>query len=286
MLSAQAAVASNRRVRTELRLAQGTEAAGRPSSELQGALDPAEVQDLVFADGRRLDLDGLFNLRDLGGYPARDGRSVRWRTLLRSDALHRLDGAGGAVLAGLGLRTVLDLRTQAETETAPSAIDGVPARLTHISILTGDLQALPLELDAIYRYMIDQCSGTIADVIKVLAAPGAFPALVHCSAGKDRTGIVVALILAVLGVPDEVIAGDYGLSASYLDSEHTPAIGQLQASTGLGEGLTRPLLSSPPELILQVLARVRAAHGSVEGYLREHGLSSADLEQLRAALLI
>jgi protein-tyrosine phosphatase len=267
-------------------LAQGTEAAGRPSGGLQGTLDPAEVQDLVFADGRRLDLDGLFNLRDLGGYPAAGGRGVRWRTLLRSDALHRLDGAGGAILAGLGLRTVLDLRTQAETETAPSAIDGIPARRTHISILTGDLQALPLELDAIYRYMIDECSGTIADAIKVLAAPDAFPALVHCSAGKDRTGIVVALILAVLGVPDEVIAADYGLSVSYLDSERTPAIAQLQASTGLGEGLTRPLLSSPPELILQVLARVRAAHGSVEGYLREHGLSSADLDQLRSALLI
>ncbi len=285
MLSAQAAVASNRRVRTELRLAQGTEAAGRPSSELQGALDPAEVQDLVFADGRRLDLDGLFNLRDLGGYPARDGRSVRWRTLLRSDALHRLDGAGGAVLAGLGLRTVLDLRTQAETETAPSAIDGVPAT-PGISILTGDLQALaararrdlPVHDRSVQRHDSRRHQGP--------RRAWCLPALVHCSAGKDRTGIVVALILAVLGVPDEVIAGDYGLSASYLDSEHTPAIGQLQASTGLGEKLTRPLLSGPPELMLGVLARVRAAHGSVEGYLREHGLSSADLEQLRAALLI
>ena len=252
----------------------------------QETLDAADVQDLILADGRRLELNGLFNLRDLGGYPGADGRSVRWRTLLRSDALHRLDGAGGVVLAGLGLQTVLDLRTQAEAETAPSAIDGVPARLTHISILTGDLQALPLELDAIYRYVIDECSGAIADAIKVLAAPGAFPALVHCSAGKDRTGIVIALILAVLGVPDEVIAADYGLSASYLDSECTPAIGQLQASTGLGQDLTRPLLSSPPELILQVLARVRSAGGgTVEGYLQGHGLSPADLDQLRAALL-
>jgi protein-tyrosine phosphatase len=159
--------------------------------------------------------------------------------LLRSDALHRLDVAGLTVLAGLELRTILDLRTQMEADLAPSALDGLPVRLTHISILTGDLQALPLELDAIYRYMIDHCGDTIAEAIKVLTVADAFPALVHCSAGKDRTGIVVALILAVLGIPDEVISADYGLSASYLDTERTPAIGQLQASTGLGDDLTK-----------------------------------------------
>jgi protein-tyrosine phosphatase len=245
-----------------------------------------EVQELVLAGGRRLELAGLFNMRDVGGYPAAGGRSVRWRTLLRSDALHLLDAAGGAVLAGLELRTILDLRTQMEADLAPSALDGLPARRAHISILTGDLQALPLELDAIYRFMIDDCGAPIAEAIKELAAADAVPALVHCSAGKDRTGIVIALVLAVLGVPDEVIAADYGLSASYLDTERTPVIGQLQASTGLGDDLTRPLLSSPPALILDVLARVRKTAGSVEGYLLERGLRPADLTQLRSALLV
>ncbi len=267
-------------------MTRSTEAADGASGYLLDTWDTPEVQGLVLADGRRLELDGLFNLRDLGGYPAAGGASVRWRTLLRSDALHRLDSTGGAVLAGLGLRTVLDLRTDMEAEIAPSAIDGLGARVTHISILTGDLQALPLELDAIYRYMIDQCGHTIAEAIKVLSAPDSFPALVHCSAGKDRTGIVIALILAVLGVPDEVIAADYGLSASYLDTERTPAIGHLQASTGLGDDLTRPLLSSPPPLILEVLARVRAAGGTVDGYLLDRGLRQADLERLRSALLV
>jgi protein-tyrosine phosphatase len=205
---------------------------------------------------------------------------------LRSDALHRLDPVGGAVLAGLELRTILDLRTQLEVDHAPSALDGLAVRPTHISILAGDLQALPLELDAIYRYMIDECGDTIAGAIKVLSAADAFPALVHCSAGKDRTGVVVALILAVLGVPDDVIAADYGLSAGYLDAERTPAIGQLRASTGLGDDLTKPLLSSPPALILDMLARVRAAAGTVDAYLLEHGLNPADLARLRSALLV
>jgi protein-tyrosine phosphatase len=269
-------------------LSQITDASGYAPGDAPGPLDPRDVDDLVFADGRRLELDGLFNLRDAGGYPTAGGRKVRWRTLLRSDALHRLDAAGSAVLAGFGLRTILDLRTTMEAEIAPSALDGLPAsaRLTHISLLTGDLQALPLELDAIYGHMIDQCGDTIAAAIRVLSTADAYPALVHCSAGKDRTGIVVALILAVLGVPDELIAADYGLSASYLDAERTPAIGQLQASTGLGDALTKPLLSSPPTLMLDVLARARTAGGSVDTYLLGHGLTAADLGRLRAALLV
>ena len=119
-----------------------------------------------------------------------------------------------------------------------------------------------------------------------LCAPGALPALVHCAAGQDRTGIVIALVLGVLGVPDEVIAADYALSSRYLDPDSTPAIGQLQASTGLGDSLTRPLLISPPALMLDVLSSVRAASGSVDGYLLDHGLSRAELDQLRSGLIV
>jgi len=237
-------------------------------------------------DGRRIEVAGVLNLRDLGGYPAAGGGSVRWRALLRSDALHQLDRNGLAVLAGLGLRSVVDLRTEPEMQAAPSMLDGLAARVTHVSVLRGDLQALPLDLEAIYRYMVGECASAIAEAIRALCAADAVPALVHCSAGKDRTGIVIALVLAVLGVPDEVIAADYALSSRYLDPDSTAAIGQLQASTGLGDSLTRPLLTSPPALILDVLSWVRAAGGSVEGYLLDHGLSRAELDQLRRALIV
>jgi protein-tyrosine phosphatase len=243
------------------------------------------MQDLAMAEGRRIELPGLFNLRDLGGYPTASG-TVPWRTLFRSDALHQLDADGIATLAALDLRTIVDLRTHVEAEIAPSQLDQLTARHSHISILGGDMQSLPLELGAIYQYIVDQCGEAIADAIRPLCSDHALPALVHCSAGKDRTGIVVALILAVLGVADDVIAADYGLSASYLDAERTPAIGQLQASTGLGEGLTKPLLLSPPALILEVLARARTASDSVDSYLLDGGLGAADLERIRAALLV
>lgn len=254
-----------------------------------GSLSGASIAD----PRRRIALPGVLNLRDTGGYPVAGGGSVRWRTLFRSDALHRLDAAGAAALADLGLRTVVDLRTQAEVDIAPSPVRG---RVMHLPLIE-DLHALPLptvpespgsglDLSPIYRYFVDECGASIAAAIGELTGDDAFPALVHCSAGKDRTGVVIALILAVLGVPDEVIAADYALSAIYLDPELTPAIGQLQASTGLGDELTSALLVSPPELILGVLDRVRAAAGSAEGYLCAHGLTGDALSSLRAALIV
>jgi protein-tyrosine phosphatase len=238
---------------------------------------------LAAAAGRRIELAGLFNLRDLGGYPTAGG-SLPWRTLLRSDSLHQLDADGVAALSALGLRTVVDLRTHAEAEIAPSPAGRLSARSSHISILGGDLQSLPLELATIYQYVVDECGDAIAGAIKLLCSADAYPALVHCSAGKDRTGIVIAMVLAVLGVPDELIAADYALSGSYLDPANTAAIGQLQAGTGLGEELTGSLLGSPPALILTVLDRARTAHGTVGNYLLAHGLTTADLAALRAAL--
>lgn len=242
---------------------------------------------------RRIALPGVLNFRDVGGYPAAGGGSVRWRTLFRSDALHQLDAAGAAALAGLGIKTIVDLRTQAETDLAPSPVRG---RVIHRPLLP-DFQALPVaivpespgsgvDLSTIYRYFVDECGANIAATISELTSDDAFPALVHCSAGKDRTGVVIALILAVLGVPDDIIAADYALSAIYLDPELTPVIGQLSASTGLGEELTSAVLASPPELMLAVLDQVAAVAGSPEGYLRAHGLTGEALVRLRAALIV
>jgi protein-tyrosine phosphatase len=235
---------------------------------------------------RRIELPGVLNLRDVGGYPVRAGGSVRWRTLLRSDSPHGLDAGGVAALAGLGIKTVVDLRSRAEADIAPSPVAG---RVTHVPLIEDlhALQELPApDLAGVYQYVTDERGTAIAAAISELAGGDAFPALVHCTAGKDRTGVVIALVLAVLGVPDEVIAADYALSALYLDPSQTPVVGQLRASTGLGDELTTALLASPPELILRVLDRVTAMAGSAEGYLRAHGLSGEALASLRSALIV
>ena len=235
---------------------------------------------------RHIVLPGTFNLRDLGGYRA-NGGTVRWRTLLRSDGLHLLDDGGRAVLAGLNLRTVIDLRTHEECQAAPSALgDALGLLRRHIPVLSARaFRTMAPELSAVYTHMVDECGAAIAAVIGCVSAPGGLPALIHCSAGKDRTGLLAALILAAIGVDDDVIAADYALSRTYLLAEPAAAVRQVRASTGLGQRLNLQLMGSPPEVIVAALARVRGTAGSVAGYLLRHGLTTADLDALQAALI-
>jgi protein-tyrosine phosphatase len=245
-----------------------------------------EMQDVALADRRHLRVDGTVNLRDVGGYPTHAGGSVAWRTLFRSDSLHRLDSHGVAALAGLDLRTIVDLRADIEVEQRPSAVTGLPALSVRAPIVRDPTVLPPLaDLGAEYRYMIDECGDSIGAAVLALCAPGALPALVHCAAGQDRTGIVIALVLAVLGVPDEIIGADYSLSVVYLDPDSAAMIGRLKAA-GLDDSVTAESLSNHARPILSVLAWARASGGgSVPGYLTAHGVGTPDLAALRSALV-
>jgi protein-tyrosine phosphatase len=231
-------------------------------------------------------MSGTDNLRDVGGYPTHAGDSVAWRTLFRSDSLHRLDSHGLAGLAGLDLRTIVDLRADIEVEQRPSAVAALPVRTVRAPIVRDPALLPPLaDLAAEYRYTIEECGDPIGAAIRELCVPGALPALVHCAAGQDRTGIVIALVLAVLEVPDEVIGADYSLSSVYLDPDSTAAIDRLTAA-GPDDNVTAELLSSPAGLILDVLALARAAGGgSIDRYLTAHGIGAPDLAALRSTLV-
>lgn len=242
---------------------------------------------------RHLPLAGTINVRDVGGYPAADGRTTRWRTLLRADALHRLDDDGRSELAGVGLRTVLDLREEYEVERAPDALGDLPVEVVRLPFFsagggtrpTRD-RTEPISLGKVYDYLIDNAGTAFAAAVRRLAAPGALPALAHCSAGKDRTGLLIAFVLDVVGVPDEVIAEDYALTGRYLNPERVSALEQVAASSGLREmGLGAEVFASPPDLVLASLARVRDSHGDARGYLVHHGATKEELDRLAAALL-
>jgi|HubBroStandDraft_1064217.scaffolds.fasta_scaffold05905_6 protein-tyrosine phosphatase len=256
------------------------------------AHDAHDLADLIRGissdSARRIGVQGTLNFRDTGGYPVAGGGRTAWRTLYRSDALHRVGEAGSGTIAGLHLRTVLDLRTLEELMIAQSPLSDFADRGTrtfHLSLVGDDFSQLPPELDGVYAFMVDRRGPVIGAAIKHLAAPGALPGLVHCTAGKDRTGIVIAFTLAALGVPDEFIAADYALSSMYLVSEQIAVIGQISADSGLGEQLTEALMASPPGLILRALGRAREQAGSVAGYLARHGVTEDDLTALAAALV-
>jgi protein-tyrosine phosphatase len=244
---------------------------------------------------RWIRLPGTTNLRDLGGYPSTDGGTVRWRTLLRSDALHRLDDSGRAALLGLGLRTVIDLRTDEEVMATPSALAGTGGtagtagsrvRSYHVPLFDASaIGRLPPELAAIYRYMIDDRGAAIAEAVGRLCASNALPGLIHCTAGKDRTGLVAAIVLEVIGVPDDIIAADYAMSGTCLDPGAATAISQIRAVSGVGRWLDLGALGAQPRVIHEALGYIRAGAGTVTGYLLQNGLTPRDIETLRRALV-
>ena len=247
----------------------------------------------VAAPSRHLPLAGTYNVRDVGGYPTRDGDAIRWRTLLRADSLHRLTIEGQAHLLDAGLRTIVDLRRDAELQTAPNVL-ARSDRVRYVwvslapnptNVADGSREPEPDSLARSYRAIVDTRQAELRQVFAALAEPGAFPALVHCTAGKDRTGIVVALLLALAGVDRATIAEDYALTAAYL-TEGYFADARVRAEAGGYEWEQyRHLLGSPADLMLATLEDLDARYGGAEAYLRQIGLHDAELDALRTALL-
>jgi protein-tyrosine phosphatase len=255
---------------------------------------PVTPDALVSPDGpaRHLPLAGTYNVRDAGGYPTADGRVIRWRTLFRADSLHRLDEEGQAHLIDAGLRTVVDLRRDVELEQAPNVL-AASGRVRYVWISlapnptdNGERRELaPDSLARTYRAIVDGRRAELLAVFQTLAGPGAFPALVHCTAGKDRTGIVVALLLGLAGVDHATIAEDYALSSTYLTEAYFADARVRAEAAGYDWTAYQTLLGCPAELMLATLTDIEARFGGVEAYLREVGLTDGELAALRLALV-
>jgi len=248
-------------------------------------LSPSEIA------ARRLPLAGNYNVRDVGGYPVDGGGATRWNTLLRGDALHGLDDSGRAVLGSIGVNTVIDLREHDEVSVAPDRLGDLTAQVVHLPLYDTSNTGMPRSdqagrtLAQTYELLVRDRPEALAGAVRALAAPGALPAIVHCTAGKDRTGIVIALALSTVGVSDSVIAADYCATEHLLDGAFRAEILARSVSRGVPEASILPLLSAQPDLILAVLNQICHDHGSVAAFLGDHGMTDAERVALRSSLV-
>jgi protein-tyrosine phosphatase len=245
----------------------------------------------VVADSypRNLGFSGAYNFRDVGGYRGLDGREVRWRRLFRSDALHRIGEADAEAFAALGIRTVVDLRRPFEIERYGRVAESHGLNYRNLVLKHAEWDDLdqpddemrPRWLADRYLNFAEDGHEALVESLRIIADPGQAPVVVHCMAGKDRTGTVCALALSLLGVSDEDIAADYALTTSAMKSL-TKYLMEKHPATVLGN---EHMFDSPPEAMLLFLADLRSAHGSVEDYVREIGLTDEELAAMRGHLL-
>ncbi|MEV0719387.1 tyrosine-protein phosphatase [Asanoa sp. NPDC050611] len=228
----------------------------------------------------------LPNFRDLAGLPARGG-VIGPRRLYRSDTVSHLTPAEAATLTGeYGLATVVDLRDASEMSLyGRGPLGATPVR--YVPVPLGDITDIS-DRSAFYVGVLAQRGHEVAAALRTLADPDALPALVHCAAGCDRTGVFVAILLDLLGVPDEVICADYARTAGAVD-----AINERLRVNALAAGEPWPPdwpdgLDWHPAapMMATALARIRARWGSGRGWAAVHGLTDADIDALRAALVI
>jgi len=239
---------------------------------------------------RLITLEGSFNFRDLGGYPTHDGGSVAWRRLFRADGPHALTAADASVLAELGITTVIDLRTGGEVERGRWT-DHLGAVTEHHLPLTDVLptdEQLPSwsEVDYVARHygeLLETGAHAVAAALRVIAESAGQPAMFHCSAGKDRTGVLAAVVLGLLGVADDDIVADYTLSAEAMRR----MVAFLRARAEDPERLERHLpavTSASPDTMRRLLGHLRETYGTFEDYARAIGAGDT-IGRLRAALV-
>ena len=244
---------------------------------------------------RRIGLEHVHNFRDLGGYPTAAGKATKWNTLFRSDGLYRLRSADDiSRVQQLQLRSVIDLRTKREQDDQgifPTA--EIPVTFHHLSIVdvTWSDSETPDITDPVeflvwgYRDMLEIGATRFAEAMQVLSQETALPAVFHCAAGKDRTGVLAALVLASLGVDDEHICADYRLTRDAMQrwtvwaKQHQPELAKRFAT------MPPVFLAADPEAMKIILEDLHDKFGSVANYVREIGVESETIASLKHLLL-
>jgi protein-tyrosine phosphatase len=244
---------------------------------------------------RTLTWDGCLNVRDLGGHETEDGEVTRFGRVVRADSVRRLTDEGWEALVEYGIRTVVDLRYRTELESDPPR--ELDVEVVHLSLFGEPDVARWAELDAlgseatdaagftrvVYLEVLEEHRANLAAAVAAVghAAPGGV--VVHCHAGKDRTGLVTALLLRLAGVSPADVAVDYSLSERNLASQIDEWVAD--AGDDAERELRRRIGATPAAGMEGVLEELERRYGSVESYLEAGGASHSDLRAARARLL-
>ena len=241
---------------------------------------------------RAIELQDVFNLRDLGGYPTTDGRRVRWRRAFRGAGLHRLAGDDLETVRELGWLHVVDLRTEGEVAASGlcperAALGGVH----HLPLIASiwDPQLLdtdmPAEVFLFERYtdMLLEGAPVIREIAALLCDPENLPGAFYCAAGKDRTGVVAAVLLDTLGVERETIVADYHRSKAEVDRIRARASARAESGTMVVQ--PERWMQAPAGAMRLVLTWLTETCGGAAGYLRTIGVPAEQVPALREALL-
>jgi protein-tyrosine phosphatase len=247
------------------------------------------VTERVEAVERLIALEGAVNFRDLGGYPADGGKQTRWRVLFRADGLSDLTERDLEVMRALGIRTVVDLRSGDEVERSRYDVDAHPVTFHHFPIIEKlpdpeEFDRRPGLLGSQYQEMLRDAGEAFLGVLRVLAAPEALPAVFHCTAGKDRTGVLSALVLSLLGVDEETVVADYALSGAAMVRLRAKLVVKYPESRDVIENIEE-VFSAEPTQMEALLDHLRDSYGSVSAYLRGLGAGDELISSLRGALL-
>lgn len=239
--------------------------------------------------GTKVDLGGVYNVRDLGGYPGLDGRMVKTGMLFRSSSLHRLEDE--QAWHDFGARCVVDLRYDSERTAFP--LPDFIVDDTHAPLLPDhwrsdeEAKKRPADefLSLVFHDMLELGGDSVREILHELASPDAYPAVFFCMAGKDRTGVLAAILLSLLGVSEADIAADFELSGDevvalvdYLrtreDFEDHPMMNQPES-----------LLRAPRAAMERFLAEADVQHGGLPGYVRSLDIDAQTVQALQSLLL-
>lgn len=246
-------------------------------------------------------LEGIYNLRDLGGYETVDGHTVKTGCLFRSDELHTLTDADLEAVANLGVRVLFDLRNEGERTLKPNpSLAGVivherqapmpegAGRTLEEQVAQGDrpVQADDEEFGSIYITLLTYLGKELRHIVELAADAAENPLLFHCVAGKDRTGITAAILLGLLGVPDETILDDYELTTKLWSPMRMEQLAGLIAEHNLDADNLLLTVSARRPVLAKALAHIHETYGSFEAYAQQAlEVDEATIAKLRAALL-